>query len=154
MSSSSIWPIYQVLPLQTLSGATTPEQNGSGSNGYERIVCISQSSSITEVSISDCLVSYQGHLLGGGSYPSVETQSVYFMVSADWASFFWYYFGLLLEKILFQSCGFTFTFTFLDMSRSFRVQSPKFVICCCFSSHFCFPVFIVFLFDLWFPLLF
>ena len=36
---------------------------------------------------SDCLVSYPRHsLVGGGSYPSAEVQSVYFTAPADWAS--------------------------------------------------------------------
>ena len=55
---SSIWPIDR-----KLSDATTPGQSGPGSNG------ISQSSSITGTSPSDCLVSYLGHSLceWGGS---------------------------------------------------------------------------------------
>ena len=41
-----------------------------------------QSTSITGVSPSDCLVSYPGHLLEE-SYLSAEMQSVYFAVSAN-----------------------------------------------------------------------
>ena len=66
MSNSSIWPIGRAL-----SGATTPEQSGLGSDGNEGILCVSQSSNITEASPSDCFVSYPGYLLGG-SYPSCE----------------------------------------------------------------------------------
>ena len=42
----------------TRSGATTPGQNGPGSDGNKGVLCIPQSSSIAEVSLSDCLVSY------------------------------------------------------------------------------------------------
>ena len=48
----------------TLSGATTPGQNEPGSDGSEGILRIPQSSSITESSPSDCLVSYLGHSWG------------------------------------------------------------------------------------------
>ena len=61
---------------RTLLSATTPSRSGPGSDGNEGVLCILQSSSITEASPSDCLVSYAGHLLGE-SYPSAETQSVY-----------------------------------------------------------------------------
>ena len=79
MSNSSIWPIDR-----TLSGATTPGQSQLGSDGNEGILRIPQSSSITEVSPSDCLVSYTGHSLEG-SYPCVEIQSVYSTATANWA---------------------------------------------------------------------
>ena len=46
----SIWPVDR-----TLSGAIIPGQCGLGSNGNERVLCIPQSSSITEVSPSDNL---------------------------------------------------------------------------------------------------
>ena len=49
---SSIWPIDK-----TLSGATTPSQSEPGSVANEEIFDIPQSSSITEVLPSDCLVS-------------------------------------------------------------------------------------------------
>ena len=57
MSNSSIWPLDR-----TLSGATT--MGGPGGNGNEGVIYISQSSSITGTSPSDCLVSYPGHSLG------------------------------------------------------------------------------------------
>ena len=41
-------------------------QSGPGSYGNKRVLHIPQSSSITEASPSDCLVSYLGHSLGGG----------------------------------------------------------------------------------------
>ena len=49
----------------TLSGATTPGQSRPGSYGNEVVFNITQSSSITRTSPSDCLVSYAGHSLGG-----------------------------------------------------------------------------------------
>ena len=61
-------------------------QSGPGSNGNEVVLRIPQSSSITEASLSDCLVSYPGHLLKAGSYPSAEMQLVYSTTPADWAT--------------------------------------------------------------------
>ena len=106
MSNSFIWPIDR-----TLSGATTPGQSGPGSNGNERVLHISQSSSITEASPSDCLMSYPGHLLVGCLTPLqtwgqcisqpqligaqdtrwgvggiLRMQLMYFTASADWAT--------------------------------------------------------------------
>ena len=50
--------VCSVGPLhRTLSSATTPDQTWSGSNGNEGILHIPQ--------ISDCLMSYPGHSLGG-----------------------------------------------------------------------------------------
>ena len=49
-----------------LSDATTLSQRGPGSDGNERLLCIPQSSSITEVLPSDCFVSYQDICWGGG----------------------------------------------------------------------------------------
>ena len=63
---SSIWPIDR-----TLSGATTPGQSGTGSNGNEGVLLIPESNSITGTSPSDCLVSHPGHSLGK-SYPPAE----------------------------------------------------------------------------------
>ena len=42
---------------KTPTSATTPGQSGPGSDGNEGVLCIPQSSSITETSPSDCLVS-------------------------------------------------------------------------------------------------
>ena len=61
---SSIWPIDR-----TLSGATTPGPSGPGSDGNKGVLHIPQSSSITGISPSDCLMLYPGHLLGGGVLP-------------------------------------------------------------------------------------
>ena len=82
MSNSCIWPIDRAL-----SGATTPEQSGPGSDGNEGILRVPQSTSICEASESDCLLSYPGHSLGE-SYPSAEMQSVYSVAPADWARFY------------------------------------------------------------------
>ena len=51
----------------TLSGATTPGQSGPVSDGNEGVLRILQGSSITEVSLLDCLMSYLKHSLRGGS---------------------------------------------------------------------------------------
>ena len=70
---------------RTLSGATTLDQSGPRCDGNEGVLCIPQSSSITEASPSDCLVSYPGLLLGE-SYSSAEKQSVYSTASANWTN--------------------------------------------------------------------
>ena len=55
----SIWPIDR-----TLSGATTPGQSGHESDGNKEIHHISQSTSITGSSPSDCFVAYIRTLIG------------------------------------------------------------------------------------------
>ena len=72
--------------IRPLSGATTPGQSGPGSDGNEGVLCIPQSSSIIGTLPSDCLVSYPGHSLVGGAYPSEEKQSVYSIALVDWAT--------------------------------------------------------------------
>ena len=57
---SSVWLIDR-----TISGVTILGQSGPGSNGNEGVLCISQNSSITGTSPSDCLVSYPGHSFWG-----------------------------------------------------------------------------------------
>ena len=64
---SSIWPIDR-----TLSDATTLGQNRTGSNGNKVVLYISQSSSITGASPSECLVSYPWHSLRGGGLTSLQ----------------------------------------------------------------------------------
>ena len=59
---SSIWPI-------DLSGDSTLARSKSGSDGNGGICCITQSSSITEASPSDCLVPYPEHSCGGDLNP-------------------------------------------------------------------------------------
>ena len=81
--SNSIWPIDR-----TLSGVTIPGQSGPRSDGNNGVLCILQSSGITEVSPSDCLVSYLGHSLEE-SCLSVDMQSVYSAASANRARLFW-----------------------------------------------------------------
>ena len=49
-----------------LSGATSLGQRRPGSNDNEGVLRILQSPGITGTSPSDCLVSYRGHILGGG----------------------------------------------------------------------------------------
>ena len=68
-----------------LLGATTPGQSGPGSDGNKGVLRIPQSTSITEISPSDRLVSYLGHSLAGRAYPLAEKQSVYSTAPADWA---------------------------------------------------------------------
>ena len=67
----------------TLSGATTLAQSGVGSDVNEKVFCNPQSSSITEASPSDCLVSYPGHLLEEGLICSDGVN--YSTAPADWA---------------------------------------------------------------------
>ena len=57
---SSIWTIDR-----TLSGATTPGQSRTRSDGNDGVHHILQSSCITRTSPSDCLVSYTRTLIGG-----------------------------------------------------------------------------------------
>ena len=77
MSNSSILPIDR-----TESGVTTLGQSEPRSNGNEEVLHISQRSSITEASLSDCLMSYLRHLFDG-YYPSAEMQSVYSTTPAN-----------------------------------------------------------------------
>ena len=59
-----IWPIDRAL-----SGATTLGQCGPGSDGNKGVLHITQSSSITGTSPSDCLMSYPGYPLWEGILP-------------------------------------------------------------------------------------
>ena len=79
MPNSPIGPLDR-----TLSGTTIPGQSGPGSDGYEGVLRIPQSSSITGASPSDCLESYPEH--SPGSYPSAEIQSVYSSAPSDWVA--------------------------------------------------------------------
>ena len=71
MSNSSIRHIDRTLP-----GDTTLGQGGPWSDGNKGILCMSQSSSISEASPWDCLVPYAGRSLGE-SYASAEVQLIY-----------------------------------------------------------------------------
>ena len=63
-----------------------PGQSGPWSNGNEGVLRIPQNPNITGTSLSDCLVSYPGHSLGGRvSYSSADVRSVYSTALADWA---------------------------------------------------------------------
>ena len=79
MPNSSFWVLYR-----NLSSATTSGQSEPGSDGDEGVLRIFQSSSITEASPSDCLMSYPGYSLGGESY--LYAESVYFTAPAVWVS--------------------------------------------------------------------
>ena len=57
---------------RTQSGATTLSQSEPESDGNEGVLRIPQSSNITGVSPSDCLMSYQDTGRGGLSYSSAE----------------------------------------------------------------------------------
>ena len=82
MSNSSIWPIDR-----TLSGATTLGQSGPGNDGNKGVLHVPQTSSISEASSSDCLVSYPGGLLEE-PYSFAEMKSVYSAAAVDWAKMF------------------------------------------------------------------
>ena len=77
MSNSSILPIDR-----TLIGTITMGQIGPGSDSNEGILQITQSSSITGASPSDCYVLNPGHSLGK-SYHTAEMQSVYSTAPTD-----------------------------------------------------------------------
>ena len=62
-----------------------PGQSGPGSNGNKGVLRIPQSSSITRTSLSDCLVSYPGHSLGG-VLPLCRGAVGVFTAPADWAN--------------------------------------------------------------------
>ena len=70
---------------KTLLGVTTPGQRGLGNDGNEDVIRIPESSSVTETSPSDCLMSYLVHSLAE-SYPSAEMQSVYSTAPAIFSS--------------------------------------------------------------------
>ena len=66
MSKTSIWPIDETQSDATASGKSEP-----GSNGNERILCISKRSR-AEALLSDSLVLYLGNSLVRRSYSSAE----------------------------------------------------------------------------------
>ena len=81
ISNNSIWPIDRIL-----LGATTLGQSGPGSDGNEGVLCILQSSCITEASPSDCLVSDPRNLFGW-SLLSAEMQLVYCTAPVNWTGY-------------------------------------------------------------------
>ena len=52
-------------------------QSGAGSDGNEEVLHIPQSFNITRTTPYDALVSFLGHSLGWGPYPSVEKELAY-----------------------------------------------------------------------------
>ena len=63
---SVITQFSSILSIErTLSSSTTPGQRGPGRDGNKGVLRVSQSSSITGTSPSDCLVSCSGHSLAG-----------------------------------------------------------------------------------------
>ena len=66
---------------RALSGATIPGQSGPRNNDNEVVVRIPQSSSITGISLSDCLVSYQDTRGGGGLPLCREVVGVFYSPS-------------------------------------------------------------------------
>ena len=74
----------KIRPSQALSGATIPNLRRPGSDSNEGVLCIPQSPRITGT--FDCFVSYLGHSLRGGPYPSAEEQLVYSIAPAHWAT--------------------------------------------------------------------
>ena len=62
MSNSSIWPVDRAL-----SGNTIPGLSGPGNDDNEGVLRIPQSSAITRILPSDCLISYSRLF-----YPSAE----------------------------------------------------------------------------------
>ena len=76
--TSSFLPIYD-----TQTGTFTPSPSGPGSNSYEEVLPILQSSK-TGASLSDSLVSFPEHSLEV-SYISAEMQSTYSTAPVDWA---------------------------------------------------------------------
>ena len=101
---------------RTISCATTSAESGPGSDGNKGVLCIPQSSIITEASPSDCLMLYPGHSLEGSysvqrysqcilqpqptgtvilrtlvwvSNPYAEMQSVCSATPADWSWSHW-----------------------------------------------------------------
>ena len=82
-SNNSVEHKYTVWPIdRTLSSATSPGQSWPRSEINEEEFRFPQSSSITEISLSEPLV-LNSRTLFGGSYPSIESQSEYFY-SPSW----------------------------------------------------------------------
>ena len=105
MSNSSIWLIDR-----NISDATTLGPSGFRSYGNEWLLRISQSSIISGASPSDCLVSYTGHSLVEGYYPSAEMQSVYSTAPANWAM-----------QRLFKNCDRVLTSSRLNKIKELRL---------------------------------
>ena len=85
ISSYSVYSIHFSISMLLVLFNPYRGQSGPGSDGNEGVLRIPQSTSTAGTSSSDCLVSYLGHSLEEGSYPSAEAQSVYSTAPADWA---------------------------------------------------------------------
>ena len=118
-------------------------QSGPGSDGNEGMLRIPQSSNTAGTSPSDCLVSYQGHSLGAGSYPSAEVQSVYSTAPADWAKYSLGNAGSLTAMHLFSS-GIHFVDThvhhlscnlFFSFWAFFVLHNFSIILCCSFRGR-------------------
>ena len=93
MSNTFIWPIDR-----TLSGATTSSQSGPGSDSNEGVLYIPQSSSITGTTLSDCLMSYEGHSLRGGVLPLCK-DAIGVFYSPSWLGSLVIEFSLFLDFV-------------------------------------------------------
>ena len=68
-----LWATWRIFSLPSLQGQLWLGVVGwPGSDGNDGVLRIPQSSSTAGTSSSDCFVSYPGHSLGRGSYPSAE----------------------------------------------------------------------------------
>ena len=73
-----------ILPIDTtLSGATTPGQRGPGSDGNKGYSTFPKTPALLKPHHHHGLLSYLGHSLGWGSYPSAEKHSVWPTAPAD-----------------------------------------------------------------------
>ena len=106
MPNSSIWSIDR-----TLSVATSMGQSGPGSDGNKGVLHISQSSSITGASLSDCLVSYPRHSMGAEVVPSPQRCS--WCILQSWVMFFKFFFTL------FKIVGFYLLLSMIYFLRQF-----------------------------------
>ena len=73
-------PLIGPYQAGTIQGQSEP-----GSNGNEGVLRIPQSSIIAGTSPIDCLVSYPGQSLRGGSYLFAVAESAYSTAADDWA---------------------------------------------------------------------
>ena len=104
----------------TISGATTPNLSGLGSNGNEGIPCIPQNSRISVATLSDCILSYPWHLFGWVSNPSAE--SVYSTASADWVILV---FVVVVVVVVVLSVVNKDTWYYITVLKSFSLNSKR-----------------------------
>ena len=94
----SIWPIDR-----NLSGATTPDLSEPERDGNEGILCFLQSSSISGISPSDCLVLYPWGVLQIVSMEVFHNQNYLFLIAIHGAEA---KHGILFETFLFDEPNF------------------------------------------------